>query len=141
MIEIKTSAVQIQICQCSLPKRPSYCGTLCFSYLSASYVTYTFSSLSLSLCRSYLSHWSDVFPVRWSDPADSDIWCSQWLSQEQPIGGLTHEAACPCTLKQAESDTGRWQRDPLCSSESSAQYNCIYRGSRAHECIVPTFKG
>ncbi|XP_070175802.1 sushi domain-containing protein 2-like [Littorina saxatilis] len=90
---------------------------------------------------SYLSHWSDVFPVRWSTAGESDEKCSDWLSQEQSRSELTQQAACPCTLKQAESDTGRWQRDPLCSHDSATLYNCIYRGSRTHECIVPTFKG
>lgn len=90
---------------------------------------------------SFLSHWSDVFPVRWKGTAASESWCSVWLSDEHSHADLTQPAACPCTLKQAESDTGRWQKDPLCSSGSEELYNCVYRGKKAHECIVPTYKG
>lgn len=91
---------------------------------------------------SYLSHWSDVFPVRWSDPAKSDDWCARWLDREQRQSDqLEQQPPCPCTLNQAESDTGRWQRDPLCSSESTSNFNCVYRGANAHECILPNYNG
>ncbi|XP_076436246.1 sushi domain-containing protein 2-like [Babylonia areolata] len=91
---------------------------------------------------SYLSHWSDVFPVRWRGQDQSAAWCSDWLAAEQSRPPVVQREACPCTLQQAESDTGRWQRDPLCSSaHSSRDYNCIYRGSKTHECIVPSYTG
>ncbi|KAK7474057.1 hypothetical protein BaRGS_00034663 [Batillaria attramentaria] len=92
---------------------------------------------------SYLSHWSDVFPVRWSNPAESDNWCSGWLSQEQSRSPLQEQAACPCTRYQAESDTGRWQKDPMCSADSMATFNCVFRGdpSTLKECLVPNYNG
>ncbi|XP_076455436.1 protein mesh-like [Babylonia areolata] len=106
---------------------------------------------------SYISYWSDVFPVRWAGATRSQAWCSRWLSRQQEQQGRGQrgqgqsgqgqgqqgqgqgqpELACPCTERQAESDTGRWQRDWLCSSQSTAQ--CIYRGSRARQCFVSTF--
>lgn len=86
---------------------------------------------------SYISYWSDVFPVRWKQSALSESWCLRWLSQEQKAQALSSQGACPCIAKQADSDTGRWQKDWLCHSESSAQ--CIYRGSLARECFVSTF--
>ncbi|GAB1602998.1 sushi domain-containing protein 2-like isoform X2 [Argonauta hians] len=78
--------------------------------------------------------WSDIFPV-YSGEENSQKRCEKWLTKDHPKIEIDPNV-CPCVLRQASRDTGRYQQDPLCNSNSpNKPLNCIYH-PKATDCVI-----
>lgn len=79
----------------------------------------------------FSSIWSDVFPIRWSLSTNAEKMCQNWLKSSLPVRNET-ESTCPCTLRQASRDTGRYFVDPLCNLQNKhRETNCLYNQGAA----------
>ncbi|XP_056012711.1 sushi domain-containing protein 2-like [Ostrea edulis] len=84
-----------------------------------------------NITAGFSSIWSDVFPVRWLSATNAENMCQNWMKKQSPISSNT-ESTCPCTLKQASRDTGRYFVDPLCSLHNEMKVsNCLYNKGAA----------
>ncbi|XP_041370957.1 sushi domain-containing protein 2-like [Gigantopelta aegis] len=83
--------------------------------------------------------WSDVFPVRRSDNLFSNNWCVAWMKQDRLQTPLNRSEPCPCVFEQAESDTSRYQADPLCRYGDTSFLNCIYR-AQTKKCLMLNYQ-
>ncbi|KAL5012552.1 hypothetical protein ScPMuIL_011103 [Solemya velum] len=71
------------------------------------------------------SIWSDVFPVRWDIEQKSKQWCESWINYEKDLNPIIDiHSTCPCTLRQAMRDTGRYHQDPLYFYKLRFPTNC-----------------
>lgn len=84
------------------------------------------------------SIYSDVFPVRYADASSSEAACRNWLEQSRQKRP-TVTGHCPCTLRQAVSDTAQYTQDPFCTENSDWLPNCRYRSKFAVQCIMPNY--
>ena len=79
--------------------------------------------------------WSDIFPV-YQEEIKSVEWCSKWLKAEPPLEVDVDPNMCPCVLRQASRDTGRYENDPLCHSDSKDKpLNCFCH-QQANNCVL-----
>ncbi|XP_019614681.1 PREDICTED: sushi domain-containing protein 2-like [Branchiostoma belcheri] len=64
--------------------------------------------------------------------------CQSWYNEDSQLPDFLEELSrdfpCPRTLNQALGDTGSFQADPACFSESSSSANCYYH-PEAHHCV------
>ncbi|XP_052827306.1 sushi domain-containing protein 2 isoform X1 [Octopus bimaculoides] len=78
--------------------------------------------------------WSDMFPVNGGEK-NSQERCERWLAEDHPNLDINPNM-CPCALRQASRDTSRYQKDPLCNTNSpNKALNCIYH-PKATECVI-----
>ncbi|XP_019630499.1 PREDICTED: sushi domain-containing protein 2-like [Branchiostoma belcheri] len=65
--------------------------------------------------------------------------CQSWYNEDSLLPDFLEELSrdfpCPRRLNQALEDTGSFQPDPGCSSESSSSTNCLYHPG-AHHCVL-----
>lgn len=94
----------------------------------------------------FSSIWSDVFPVRWPTVKDAANMCQNWMKLS-PALSSDALSTCPCTLRQALRDTGRYFVDPLCNLQNDKiDTNCLYNKGAAqcfrrslHRWVLPFF--
>lgn len=94
----------------------------------------------------FSSIWSDVFPVRWPTVKDAANMCQNWMKLSPSLSSDTL-STCPCTLRQALRDTGRYFVDPLCNLQNDKiDTNCLYNQGAAqcfrrslHGWVLPFF--
>lgn len=102
--------------------------------------------LFLNDCKSifflilFSSIWSDVFPVRWPTVKDAANMCQNWMKLSPSLSSDTL-STCPCTLRQALRDTGRYFVDPLCNLQNDKiDTNCLYNKGAA-QCFRRSLHG
>ncbi|XP_078686455.1 protein mesh-like isoform X6 [Branchiostoma floridae x Branchiostoma belcheri] len=65
--------------------------------------------------------------------------CQSWYNEDSQLPDFLEELSrdfpCPRRLNQALEDTGSFQPDPGCSSESPRSTNCLYHPG-AHHCVL-----
>ncbi|XP_077984790.1 protein mesh-like [Glandiceps talaboti] len=80
------------------------------------------------------SIWSDIHSLKWKYNVDAYSFCKDWSNsaKERDITFLTDLEACPCTLRQARVDTGRFTAHPTCNERSDHADNCNRNPSAKH---------
>lgn len=93
-----------------------------------------------NISAGYSSIWSDVFPVRWPTVKDAANMCQNWMKLSPSLSSDTL-STCPCTLRQALRDTGRYFVDPLCNLQNDKiDTNCLYNKGAA-QCFRRSLHG
>eukprot|EP00057_Strongylocentrotus_purpuratus_P022946 XP_011677420.1 PREDICTED: protein mesh-like [Strongylocentrotus purpuratus] len=83
--------------------------------------------------------WSEVDSLQWLFPQNSTSWCTEWTNSNglPDRGSLDTRTACPCLLRQAKRDLGRYRPRQDCRDDAWGKFpeNCEDRPGAFH-CVV-----
>ncbi|XP_041483388.1 sushi domain-containing protein 2-like [Lytechinus variegatus] len=86
------------------------------------------------------SIWSEVDSLQWLFPQNSSSWCTEWTNTNgvpEDHGFSDNRTSCPCLLRQAKRDLGRYMPRQDCRDDAWSRFpdNCEDRPGAFH-CVI-----
>nr|XP_054771529.1 sushi domain-containing protein 2-like [Lytechinus pictus] len=86
------------------------------------------------------SIWSEVDSLQWLFPQNSSSWCTEWTNTNGVPGDhgfFENRTSCPCLLRQAKRDLGRYMPRQDCRDDAWNRFpdNCEDRPGAFH-CVI-----